>query len=55
MAVASSIIGGGGGGGGGGGLMFIYSCSAQFISFEIDCVYGVWTRIYEYQPPTPII
>ena len=31
-AVASSIIGGGG---------FIYSFSAQFISFEIDCFYGV--------------
>ena len=33
-AVASSIIGGG-------GLIFIYSCSAQLISFEIDCFYGV--------------
>ena len=35
-AVASSIIGGGGG-----GLIFIYSRSAQLISFEIDCFYGV--------------
>ena len=34
-AVASSIIRGGG------GLIFIYSCSAQLISFEIDCFYGV--------------
>ena len=25
----------------GGGLIFIYSCSAQLISFEIDCFYGV--------------
>ena len=32
-AVASSIIGG--------GVIFIYSCSAQLISFEIDCFYGV--------------
>ena len=31
-AVASSIIG---------GLIFIYSRSAQLISFEIDCFYGV--------------
>ena len=45
-AVASSIIGGG-------GLIFIYLRSAQLISFEIDCFYGVWTRIYEYQPPPP--
>ena len=29
------------GGGGGGGLIFIYSWSAQLISFEIDCFYGV--------------
>ena len=29
--VADSIIGGGG------GHIFIYSCSAQLISFEIDC------------------
>ena len=27
--------------GGGGGLIFIYLCSAQLISFEIDCFYGV--------------
>ena len=26
---------------GGGGLIFIYSCSAQLISFEIVCFYGV--------------
>ena len=25
----------------GGGLIFIYSYSAQLISFEIDCFYGV--------------
>ena len=25
----------------GGGLICIYSCSAQLISFEIDCFYGV--------------
>ena len=31
-AVASSIIG---------GLIFIYSCSALFISFEIDYFYGL--------------
>ena len=36
-----SIIGGGGGGGGGGGQIFIYSCSAQLISFEIDCFYSL--------------
>ena len=24
-----------------GGMIFIYSCSAQLISFEIDCFYGV--------------
>ena len=41
--VASSIIGG--------GVIFIYSCSALLISFEIDCFYGVWMRIYEYLPP----
>jgi hypothetical protein len=40
--VASSISGrGGGGGGGGGGDIFIYSCSALLISFEIDCFYGL--------------
>ncbi len=27
--------------GGGGGGIFIYSCSAQLISFEIDCFYGL--------------
>ncbi len=37
-AVASAIIGGGGKGGGG-GVIFIYS--AQLISFEIDCFYGL--------------
>ena len=26
---------------GGGGLIFIYSGSAQLISFEINCFYGV--------------
>ena len=36
---------------GGGGHIFIYSCSAQLISFEIDCFHGLWTRIYEYVPP----
>ena len=36
---------------GGGGQIFIYSCSAQLISFEIDCFYSLWTRIYEYLPP----
>ena len=39
----------------GGGLIFIYSGSAQLISFERNCFYGLWTRIYEYQPPPPII
>ena len=34
-AVASSIIGGGG------GAVFIYSGSAQLISFEINCFYGL--------------
>jgi hypothetical protein len=34
-----------------GGQIFIYSCSAQLISFEIDCFYSLWTRIYEYLPP----
>jgi hypothetical protein len=28
-------------GGGGGGGIFIYSCSALLISFEIDCFYGL--------------
>ena len=44
--VASSIIG---------GHIFIYSCSAQLVSFEIDCFYGLRTRIYEYVPPPPPI
>jgi hypothetical protein len=34
-----------------GGQIFIYSCSARLISFEIDCFYSLWTRIYEYLPP----
>ena len=33
--VANSIIGGGG------GHIFIYSCSTQLISFEIDCFHGL--------------
>ena len=37
------------------GVIFKYSCSAQLISFEIDCFYGMGTRIYEYQPPPPQI
>ena len=41
--------------GGGGGHIFIYSCSAQLVAFEIDCFYGLRTRIYEYVPPPPII
>jgi hypothetical protein len=28
-------------GGGGGGQIFIYSCSAQLISFENDCFYSL--------------
>ena len=47
--VASSIIGGGGGG----GHIFIYSCAAQLVSFEIYCFYGLLTRTYEYVPPPP--
>jgi hypothetical protein len=35
--------------------LFIYSCSVLLISFEIDCFYGLWTRIYEYSPPPQII
>ena len=27
--------------GGGGGQIFIYSCSAQLLSFEIECFYSV--------------
>ena len=46
-SVASSIIGGR-------GYICIYSCSAQLVSFEIDCFYGLRTRIYEYVLP-PII
>ena len=33
-AVARTLIGGG-------GYIFIYSCSARRISFEIDCFYGM--------------
>ena len=36
-AVARTIIGGGGGG----WHIFIYSCSALLISFEINCFYGI--------------
>ena len=36
-----------------GGQIFRYSCSAQLISFEIDCFYGLVTRIYEYLPAPP--
>jgi hypothetical protein len=32
-------------------LIFIYSCAASLISVEIHCFYGLWTRIYEYEPP----
>ena len=31
-----------------GGLIFIYSCFALFLSFEIHCFQGRSTRIYEY-------
>ena len=31
----------------------IHSCSAQLVSFEIDCFYGLRKRIYEYVPPPP--
>jgi hypothetical protein len=27
------------------------TCSALFTSFEIDCSCGLWTWIYEYEPP----
>ena len=37
----------------GGGHIFIYSCSAQLVSFEIDCFYGLLTRIHKYVPPPP--
>ena len=38
---------------GGGWHKFIYSCSAhaQLISFGIDCLYSLWARTYEYEPP----
>ena len=39
-----------------GGCIFIYSCSARLISFEINLKRnssGI-TRIYEYIPPPPI-
>ena len=45
--VASSIIGE--------GHIFIYSCSAQLVSFEIDCFHGLRTRIHECVPPPSII
>ncbi len=53
-AVARALIGGG-------GCIFIYSCSARLISFEINLKTtdfkrnssGI-TRIYEYTPPPPI-
>ena len=38
---------------GGRGNIFIYSCYAQLISFENDCFYSLWTRIYEYVPSPP--
>ena len=34
-AVARTLVGGAGGGGGG-GCLFIYSCSARLVSFQID-------------------
>ena len=40
--VASSIIGGG-------GHIFMYSCSAQLVSLDIDC-FLLRTRMYEYVP-----
>ena len=46
-AVACSLMGGRG------GLIFIYSSSAQLMYFEINCFYGLRTRIYEYEPPPP--
>ena len=46
--------------GGGGGCIFINSCSARLISFEISCYSSYFkrnyldrTRIYEYTPPPP--
>ena len=38
---------------GGGGLIFIYSCSASFISFESDCFYSLHlnTNIWISAPP----
>ena len=38
----------------GGGHIFICSCSAYLISFEIDCFDGLCTRMYEYAPPPMI-
>ena len=38
-----------------GGAQFIYSCSAQLVSFEIDCFYGLRTQIYMNMCPPPII
>jgi hypothetical protein len=35
--------------------MLIYLCSALVISFESVCFYGMWTWIYEYALPLPII
>ncbi len=58
-AVARALIGGGGGGGG--GCLFIYSCSARLISFEINLKTtdfkrnpSAITRIYEYTPPSQL-
>ena len=34
----------------GGGAVFIHSCSALLISFEMHCFYGLWTWIYKYAP-----
>ena len=36
-----------------GGQIFVYSCSAQLISFEIDYFYSLRRRVYEYLPPPP--
>ena len=33
--------------------IFVYSCSAQLISFEIDWFYSLRRRVYEYLPPPP--
>ena len=38
-----------------GGQIFVYSCSAQLISFEMDWFYSLRRRVYEYLPlPPPI-